>query len=352
MPTPLPLITTTVRTGHNPGDTYIGIGIQYLIEKALGPQQWLLVDRFGPADFRRYESLIRAAPFVVYGGMPQYNNYDDWIHWYDGPLWKDFLLRWDLRVLVLAGGAGFRDPFASVEAFVADCLQSKKTCRLIRDRVPASLGFSVRDPYAHALLNALSIENVHLPCSATWASRFWKIEPEKERPYLFLVPSSRSAVWDAKGRRLHGKHAKSLALIARWVPLYRALKAEDHHVKVLCHEREEYEILRSSLPEEDLRFHGDVFTLLREYAHAHTVVSARLHGSLPAFGIPGTKVLHLAVDIRSAAVDILPKIQRLDPAHQTPENVVYAVRQLIPSTEEDLLRWERAYVEFIQSHVP
>jgi hypothetical protein len=352
MATPIPLITTTVRTGHNPGDTFIGVGLQYLVERALGRQQWLLVDRFGRAGFKRHESLIRAAPFVVYGGMPQYNNYDDWMHWYDGHMWDDFILPWGLRVLTMAGGAGFRDPNASVEAFVSDCLRSKKTCRTVRKRVAGSLGFSVRDPYAHALLNALAIENVHLPCSATWATRFWNVEPARERPYLFLVPSTSSFVRDADGRRLHGSRAKARALAAQWTPVYDALKAEGHDVIVLCHEPDEYEAMRTSVPNDAVRFHGDAFTLLREYAYAHTVVSARLHASLPAFGIPGTKVLHLAVDVRGSAVDILPKIGRLRAANRMPEDVARTVRELVPSDESDLAPWEAAYVAFIREHVP
>jgi len=201
-------------------------------------------------------------------------------------------------------------------------------------------------------LNALAIENAYLPCSATWASRFWHIEPAPERPYLFLVPSTGSFARDASGRRPHGKRAKALALAAQWAPIYAALRAEGYEVKVLCHEIGEYEALRTSVPANDVWYHGDAFTLLREYAFAHTVVSARLHASLPAFGIPGTRVLHLCVDVRGSAVEILPKIGRLHVASQTPETIAQAVRKLEPSEPSDLAPWEAAYVDFIRSHVP
>lgn len=33
----LPIISTLVRAEHNPGDTFIGLGGQYLLERVLGP---------------------------------------------------------------------------------------------------------------------------------------------------------------------------------------------------------------------------------------------------------------------------------------------------------------------------
>ena len=43
-----------------------------------------------------------------------------------------------------------------------------------------------------------------------------------------------------------------------------------------------------------------------QYASAHTVISARLHASLPAYGICGTRVLNLSVDVRGSAVEVFP----------------------------------------------
>ena len=150
--THIPLITTTRRTDDNPGDTFIGVGLQYLFEQALGPQVWVLIDRFSPKGFREYEDVVRDAPFLVYGGMPQYNNYDDWKHWYDDAMWRDFIMRWGLKIFTMAGGAGFSHPDIDVDAYVAHCMKSKKTVRIIRQRVAHSLCFTVR------------VMRMHMPC--------------------------------------------------------------------------------------------------------------------------------------------------------------------------------------------
>ena len=352
MMTHIPLITTTGRTNDNPGDTFIGVGLQYLFEQVLGHQVWVLIDRFSPKGFRDYEDVVRNAPFLVYGGMPQYNNYDDWKHWYDEVMWRDFIIRWGLEIFTMAGGAGFSHPDISVDAYVAYCMKSKKTERIIRQRVEPSLCFTVRDAYAHALLNALEIPNSYLPCSAVWASKMWNIAPAEQRPYLILVPPSPRHTPKRIGRRRIPRATRFQQFADSWKNFYEMLKRNGHDVRVLCHAYREYTALRDAIPSEALWFHGDPYTLLRQYASAHTVVSARLHGSLPAYGICGTRVLNLSVDVRGSAVEVFPKICNLRISDVTPDVLLSAINQLKPSTAEDLRDPEEAYRKLIQSSLP
>ena len=352
MMTHIPLITTTGRTNDNPGDTFIGVGLQYLFERVLGPQVWVLIDRFSPKGFRDYEDVVRNAPFLVYGGMPQYNNYDDWKHWYDDVMWRDFIIRWGLEIFTMAGGAGFSHPDISVDAYVAYCMKSKKTERIIRQRVEPSLCFTVRDAYAHALLNALEIPNSYLPCSAVWASKMWNIAPAQQRSYLILVPPSPRHTPKRIGRRRIPRATRFQQFADSWKEFYEMLKRNGHDVRVLCHAYREYTALRDAIPSEALWFHGDPYTLLRQYASAHTVVSARLHGSLPAYGICGTRVLNLSVDVRGSAVEVFPKICNLRISDATPDVLLSAINQLKPSTAEDLRDPEEVYRNLIQSSLP
>lgn len=348
----IPLITTTGRTHQNPGDTFIGVGLQYLFEKVLGPQTWVLIDRFNPNGFRSREKLVRRAPFLVYGGMPQYNNYDDWKHWYDDAMWRDFIVRWRLKTFTMAGGAGFSHPNVSINEFVEHCMRSRKTERIIRQRVRPSLCFTVRDAYAHALLDTLNISNYHLPCSSTWATKMWQIEPAANRPYLLLVPPSlRHAQKRANGKRLPRSRRYQL-FASLWNSYYKTLKESGHDVKTICHGYKEYIALRDAVPADDLLFHGDCYTLLRQYASAHTVVSARLHGSLPAFGLCGTRVLNISVDVRGTAVQIFPKIRNILASEANPDILLSTLAELQPSEPEDLLPWEKKYREVIQSALP
>lgn len=348
----IPLITTIGRTHQNPGDTFIGVGLQYLFEKVLGAQVWVLIDRFNPNGFRNHEALVRRAPFLVYGGMPQYNNYDDWKHWYDDAMWRDFIIRWKLKIFTMAGGAGFSHPDISINDYVAHCIRSKKTQRIIRQRVGPSLCFTVRDAYAHDLLSTLNIPNSLLPCSSTWAAKMWQIEPTVHRPYLLLVPPSlRHAPKRVDGKRLPRRRRHQL-FASQWKGFYETLKACGHDVKTICHGYREYIALHDVVPAQDLWYHGDCYTLLRQYASAHTVVSARLHGSLPAYGLFGTRVLNISVDVRGTAVQIFPKIRNLWASNVNPETLLNAIAELEPSEPQDLLPWEKKYHEIIQSALP
>ena len=130
------------------------------------------------------------------------------------------------------------------------------------------------------------------------------------------------------------------------------LQQNGYNVRVLCHAYREYTALRDAIPPEALWFHGDPYTLLRQYASAHTILSARLHGSLPAYGICGTRVLNLSVDVRGSAVEAFPKICNLRIGDAMPNLLLAAIDQLKPSTTEDLKTPEKAYRELIQSSLP
>ena len=327
----------------------LGWDFNICLNRRWGPRVWTLIDRFSPKGFRDYEDVVRNAPFLVYGGMPQYNNYDDWKHWYDDAMWRDFIVRWGLKIFTMAGGAGFSHPDISVDAYVAYCMKSKKTERIIRQRVEPSLCFTVRDAYAHGLLNALDISNSYLPCSAVWASKMWNIEPTRQRPYLILVPPSPRYTPKRVGRKRIPRRSRLQQFTNGWKNFYTTLKQSGHNVRVLCHAYREYTALRDAIPSEDLWFHGDPYTLLRQYASAHTVVSARLHGSLPAYGICGTRVLNLSVDVRGSAVEVFPKIRNLRISDATPNVLLSAVDQLKPSALEDLRDSEKVYRGLIQS---
>ncbi|MDA1191676.1 MAG: hypothetical protein O3A46_08345, partial [Candidatus Poribacteria bacterium] len=255
-------------------------------------------------------------------------------------------LKWDKRVFAMAGGAGFRHPHIGVEEYVEYCLNSRTTERVIRQRVPACVCITVRDPYAHALLNALEIENAYLPCTATWASRMWNVSPSEERPYLLLVPPPPRYVVGQPSRS-----ERRAAFARQWKALYDALKESGENVRVLCHELAEYDALLRAIPPDDLWFHGDSFTLLRQYASAHTVVSGRLHGSLPAYGIAGTRVVNVSVDVRGSAVEKFPKIENVSLDDATPETVLAALAALEPSDPTDLLPFENDTIDLIRRSV-
>ena len=77
---------------------------------------------------------------------------------------------------------------------------------------------------------------------------------------------------------------------------------------VVCHGTEEYRLLRGKVPSEALWYSNDSHTTLELYARAELVVSCRLHGALPAFGVGNTKVHMIGIDTRGSAVSVFPQI--------------------------------------------
>ncbi|MDA1190352.1 MAG: hypothetical protein O3A46_01565 [Candidatus Poribacteria bacterium] len=363
------LITPTDRVSPNPGDMFIGIGAQYLIEQALGPQRWMLVDVFSKRRFRQSESALRDAKFAVYAGMPQYANYDYWCEWRDDLMWRDCLIPWNIPVLSLSGGAAHGKATIDGDAFVADCMASAKTRRIISQRFRQIRLCAVRDPFTSGLLTKLGHQHAVLPCSAAWSSSMWGVQPESTRPHLFLVPPRLAVAYRAPIGRALALAATNPGMALRrmrsrlelnrdytslpetWVEIYRALAERHSSVKVLCHTRMDQLALVEHIPNDDLWYHSDPYTLLRQYGSAHTVVSARIHGSLPAFGIPDTRVLNISVDVRGATIELVPQIANIPVGELSVERVLREMETLEPSSSRDLVEPLEAYRKLIATAV-
>ena len=151
----IPLLTTATGVGRNPGDAFIRAGVQHLIERVLGPQSWVLLDWHDRSTFRRLAPVVRRCPFVVYAGTPQYSPY---VRWKDWRMWTEHVFEWGLPILALGGGTLWRRFVGEVDGYVEYCLKHRGTCDVVRRRTSAFACVSVRDPYADALLDALSIQ--------------------------------------------------------------------------------------------------------------------------------------------------------------------------------------------------
>lgn len=341
----LPMISTSVRADHNPGDTFIGLGAQYIIERVLGRVNWLILNKFGQATpWDKHKDLIQEAGIVIYGGMPQYNNYDDWCMWYDKQLWEDIINPREIKVVSLAGGSGYPNAEWTADDFADHCYSSERTKILIGRRKKNQIVTTVRDPAAHALLNKLGFENKYMPCTATFATRHAKLTAESNRDLTILVPPA----WSSVPIQYTGSD-KELKVREQWLDIYRAMKKECKKVLVVCHWYSEYMSLREYIPAEDLFFTSDFLSLLKVYTHAHTIVSARLHGALPAYGIEGTKVVSVAIDTRGHATEIFPKIPLVTYGNLNSDSIIEGIRAAIPSEEKDFTEWLAEYDELISS---
>lgn len=305
-----PILTRRDFNQGNIGDAYICMGLQYLWEKASSaPVDWLLLDKFNKgADMDQFEVLIRDAGKLVIAGTPQYNNLDDWSFWYDKNVWNSYISKWKLQAYALAGGSGHSSPNMLPQEFSDYCMASLKTRRILKIRDNHSVLTTVRDPHAHALLNDMHIDNFHMPCTATWAMHKRGIK-KKSNKYVILTAPSATHLSHEATNALAGDDASRLQAPANLMPrMYQVYKRMGKKVIVVCHGIAEYMLLRGKIPSDVLWYSNDSHSVLQLYAQAELVVSARLHGALPAYGLGGTKVHMIGIDTRGSAVWSFPEI--------------------------------------------
>jgi hypothetical protein len=303
----LPFITTGHTGIGNPGDVFIGLGAQYLVENAVGPVMWQHLSRFaGKSHWDRYEDILDENKVVIYGGMPQYNNFDDWHMWYDNEMWNDVIIPKGYRVLSLAGGAGYPSLEMTPDELADHCMSSEKTVEWLTKRKEALVLCTTRDKYANVLLNRLGIENHYLACSATFAFRHVPLRSVERDLCVIVPPSTTNLPGPYREAANPKKYIKGYC--KRWKDLYLGLKEQYGKVLLVCHGWHEYDILRNVFAKGEIFYTQDYIVLMNIYNRAHTAVSARLHGVLPAFGTGEVKCVSIPIDTRGFATEVFKEI--------------------------------------------
>jgi len=325
----------------NPGDVFIAIGLQQVLDDALGkhgaPLPWLSLSKFKPGHVKKHIDLVKEAGFLIIGGTPQFNNYDDWCFWYDREFWQDFIVPNNIKVFPLAGGGGYPSNTMNPREFADHCLKSEETRRILGIRCDHSPFFTVRDEHAYTLLKKFdrAPEVRHLACTATFAGKSRNIEWKGGR--LLIVPPSPGLVpvkyvLDNTGGMDGDAIAKAKIdkIMKLFIECGDAL-GEEYVMKPIyvAHYFPEYLLLKQyGIPEDHIFFTNDYYRLLQMYATADCVLSARLHGALPPFGMCGPKVVHVGIDSRMGAIDYFEEhIPNLKIQDLTPEVAVEAMEE-------------------------
>lgn len=323
----------------NPGDIFIAIGLQHVLDEALSkrgrPLPWLNLSKFKPGHVKKHIDLIKEAGFLIIGGTPQFNNYDDWCFWYDREFWQDFIVPNKIKVFPLAGGGGYPSNTMNPREFADHCLQSHETQRILGMRCDHSPFFTVRDEHAYTLLKKFDrAPEVHLlACTATFAGPARGIEWESEGNILIVPPSPGSVpvqyllenTQDMDADAIN--KAKAEKVMKLFIECGEAL-GEEYGSKPIyvAHYFPEYMLLKQyGIPEDQIFFTNDYYRLLKMYATADYVFSARLHGALPPFGMCGPQVVHVGIDTRMSAVGYFEQIPNIRIQDLTPEVAVEAM---------------------------
>lgn len=338
----IPVMTRKDFSSGNPGDVYICLGLQYLMEKTYGRTlPWYYFNKFSPEDFKRHSNILQEAGFLIYAGTPQYNNYDDWCLWYDWPVWQEYIIPLGLKFHSVAGGSGFPDPHMTPKQFSQYCRSSGKTQAILNSRGIRTGLNTVRDPHALQLLTDSGFPAYLLPCTATWSSRYLKIRKTGEARTLLIPPNPAALTLQMMGVQNHQE--LSHKIVSQWTALFRALK--DESPLVVCHSEAEYRLFSAAgLP---TYFTNDVVALMNIFAEAKQVVSSRLHACLPAHGLGVEHVVSVSVDTRGSAVELcnIPQVPHTD------FNIDAILEKLKVRNVPDLACWESKYSTLFEQHL-
>lgn len=284
----LPIITTYSRCRHNPGDTFIGEGLRYVAELAAGcPLPWQILSKFRPEQWEEAIPDMARSPITLYAGTPQYNNYSKWKFDYDDELWSRVINPNEIPVAVMAGGSGEPDPHVTPEEWAKELCDDEATVRIINQRMQFAKLFTVRDRHSKALLDRLGIESTLLPCTAIFAGDYAGIVHAPIKGRIAVVPN---------------KHEEP-EVSGWWLTLAQLLKDQGYDPVFVCHERVEFDALQRTETTIPVYYTNDYYALLRFYGTCDGIISARLHGALPAWGIGVTHALNLTLDSRGYAVE-------------------------------------------------
>lgn len=338
----VPAVTRKSPNGGNPGDGFIFWGLQELWDNEFGPTQWDLISKFNDKDIKAGLNEVRRSDALVYAGMPQFNNYDDWCLFYDEELWRDYINPTGVPTVHLAGGGGFPNPDMTPTEFADYCMASERTVDILKERFTNAKLITVRDFHAYELVRRIRPDVKVLPCTALFAAQRRNVEARRVPKRVALVPPTPNMFPD---RHVGSGDAgiKMEGIFNAFVNMRNQLLAAGYEPVIVCHGRAEFEAFRAGMRITPVFYTNCADSLLRYYGTCEAVVSARLHGAVCAYGIPGTAVVGIGIDTRMSAFDLLPGISQVKWQDFRDESILPYLEAAKPCTRERLAWLEEGY---------
>ena len=278
----------------NIGDVFIRKGLEYILDKTfkeIGISPICRnVSRFADFDDADFDDL-EWADIIVYAGMPQYNNLDDWSFYYDDEMWND-LNRIGKPILRLAGGAGYPSETWTPEQFSEYLRTSKHTLEILAKSMTNVKLTTTRDPLAQQFVHDCGYETTLLPCSGSFAALGYS-EDETSREYnaICLTP-------------IYLRNRDDCNILMEEFKQTKTYLEEEFKkpCKVICQVKSrDYEFLLKYFDEGDIIVRDSYDDLMKDYRKVDICVTSRLHCGLPMWGIGG-RVIMIRVDTRATAV--------------------------------------------------
>lgn len=282
--------TTEQRPSHdgdsNMGDCLIGHGLKYILEQA-NPHikfDWVDISRFGIL-IDEEKAKMQECDIVIYGGMPQYNIFGDWNFYYDDGIYDD-IAKTGLPFYKFAGGFGSTTEIPTLQEAVERAKNDPKTIELVNKACNLARITTVRDQYAHEILNALSVKNKLLPCPASFSLKYKA--PEKQlRKEFNIVSVTAGVIRDEQFEILRNY----FNYLDNYGPTYWVCQDFKKDNAYLQHKGIERRTIIQCNSVSEFK------NVLRQ---ADKVVTTRLHTALPSY-TNGSKVILFQVDTRASA---------------------------------------------------
>jgi len=285
------LVTDTSHQMPNPGDIWIGNGIEWLITQACIQRDIIPVFNY-VSLFDRSENIWKMAEervdAVVVCGTPQFNSEGVSAHFV--PLLKPLthMKNMGKKVYNLYCGSGTVAHDYTNEEYLVKRMQepSKDIIKLYGELFNLIIA---RDSITHKLLLTQGTKNEQLLCSVFYAKDYYGITP-KEPKWNLIVLRGRGDIFIATRR-------KNIAFE------YEKLMDSNYPTFYVLHGIEEYEMwAKAGLPKEKIICSTAPRELLEVYANANQVLSQRVHATVPAISL-GKKVQNIATDSRSKILE-------------------------------------------------
>ena len=278
----------------NIGDVFIGQGLKYLFDRAFKNIEWVDISRFSPFDQEDYDKM-NSCDFVIYAGMPQYNNLDDWSFYYDEQIWHDLKDKVKLPVLRLAGGGGYPSETMKPKAFSEHLSKSQKTIDVLKFTERICKLYTTRDSMAQQFLIDNGIKSTLLPCSGTFACHYWDIHQTTKEFSAICITSPYIKDREDEEKIMH-----------EWIEVKNYLeKFYNKPCKVICQEKKtDYDYLLKWFKEDKIFMEKSSKEITEFYGKIDVVVTTRIHCALPIFGIGGRPII-IRVDTRGSVGEIV-----------------------------------------------
>jgi len=277
-------------TGHNNvGDVFIRFGLQHILNKAIEvPVEWHLISRFSKPKPEALE-LMKTCDYIIYGGMPQYNNLDDWKLYYDDEIWDD-MNPLGVPILSLAGGGGYPSETMTPQEFADHLNKSQLTKDVLQKRLTNTKLITTRDKMAQAFLESNKVDSTLLPCSGTFACRFKGVEKTDNTINAICLTAAYF-----KDRPDRDKLVEEFKKTKE----YLELKTGKPCLYFAQVKKDDLELLKEWFGNHIVHV-DNALDIIDYYKHVEYCVTTRLHFGLPVHGIGG-KVVLVRVDTRGIA---------------------------------------------------